>query len=154
MRYMLDTNIVAFAKNNRPEIVLERMGQFEPGDLCVSSITLAELEYGVFNSSNPDRNQLALTLFLASIEASMSLFFDVRTTASPILLTYTSSPSNRQLLGRRTAWDPPFAISFAVIIRTTSKLRNVYMTVYTIGRKWATGHVEKLRTLVLKMLVW
>ena len=68
MRYMLDTNIVAFAKNNRPEIVLERMGQFEPGDLCVSSITLAELEYGVFNSSNPDRNQLALTLFLASIE--------------------------------------------------------------------------------------
>jgi len=65
---MLDTNIVAFAKNNRPEIVLERMGQFEPGDLCVSSITLAELEYGVFNSSNPDRNQLALTLFLANIE--------------------------------------------------------------------------------------
>jgi len=65
---MLDTNIVAYAKNNRPEIVLERMGQFEPGDLCVSSITLAELEYGVFNSSNPDRNQLALTLFLANIE--------------------------------------------------------------------------------------
>ena len=68
MKYMLDTNIVAFAKNNRPEIVLERMGQFEPEDLCVSSITLAELEYGVFNSSNPDRNQLALTLFLANTE--------------------------------------------------------------------------------------
>ena len=68
MRYMLDTNIVAFAKNNRPEVVLERMRRFDPGDLCVSSITLAELEYGVFNSSNPERNQLALTLFLANIE--------------------------------------------------------------------------------------
>ena len=68
MRYMLDTNIVAFAKNNRPEIVLERMRGFEPGDLCVSVVTLAELEYGVFNSSNPERNQLALTLFLANVD--------------------------------------------------------------------------------------
>ena len=68
MRYMLDTNIVAFAKNNRPEIVLERMRRFDPSDLCVSVVTLAELEYGVFNSSNPERNQLALTLFLANIE--------------------------------------------------------------------------------------
>ena len=65
---MLDTNIVAFAKNNRPEIVLERMRRFDPGDLCVSVVTLAELEYGVFNSSNPERTQLALTLFLANID--------------------------------------------------------------------------------------
>ena len=68
MRYMLDTNIIAFAKNNRPEVVLERMARFDPGDLCVSAVTLAELEYGVFNSSNPARNQLALTLFLANID--------------------------------------------------------------------------------------
>ena len=68
MRYMLDTNIVAFAKNNRPEVVLERMRRFDPGDLCMSAITLAELEYGVFNSSNPERNQVALTLFLANVE--------------------------------------------------------------------------------------
>lgn len=68
MRYMLDTSIVAFAKNNRPEIVLERMRRFDPGNLCVSAVTLAELEYGVFNSSNPERNQLALTLFLANID--------------------------------------------------------------------------------------
>lgn len=68
MRYMLDTNIVAYAKNNRPEVVYERMSRFGPEDLCVSAITLAELEYGVFNSSNPERNQLALTLFLANIE--------------------------------------------------------------------------------------
>ena len=68
MRYMLDTNIIAFAKNNRPEIVLKRMRRFDPGDLCVSVVTLAELEYGVFNSSNPERNQLALTLFLANID--------------------------------------------------------------------------------------
>lgn len=68
MRYMLDTNIIAYAKNNRPEAVMERFGKYDPDELCISAITLAELEYGVFNSSNPDRNQLALTLFLAGIE--------------------------------------------------------------------------------------
>ena len=39
-----------------------------PDELCISVVTLAELEYGVFNSSDPDRNQLALTLFLAGVE--------------------------------------------------------------------------------------
>ena len=68
MRYMLDTNIVAYAKNNRPEVVYECMSRFDTKDLCVSAITLAGLEYGVFNSSNPERNKLALTLFLANIE--------------------------------------------------------------------------------------
>ena len=68
MRYMLDTNIVAYAKNNRPEAVMDRLRKYDPDELCISVITLAELEYGVFNSSNPDRNQLALTLFLAGIE--------------------------------------------------------------------------------------
>lgn len=68
MKYMLDTNIVAFVKNNRPEIVLEKLKEYDPDELCISAITLAELEYGVFNSSNPGRNQLALTLFLAGIK--------------------------------------------------------------------------------------
>ena len=68
MRRMLDTNIVVYAKNNRPEKVAERLSRYDPADLCVSVITLAELEYGVFRSSNPDRNQLALTLFLANVE--------------------------------------------------------------------------------------
>jgi tRNA(fMet)-specific endonuclease VapC len=65
---MLDTNIVVYAKNNRPEAVRMRMSRFNPDDLCISSIALAELECGVFNSSDPGRNQLALSLFLASLE--------------------------------------------------------------------------------------
>ena len=68
MRYMLDMNIIAYAKNNKHEVVLERFRKYDPDELCISVITLAELEYGVFNSSNPSRNQLVLTLFLAGIE--------------------------------------------------------------------------------------
>ena len=56
MRYMLDTNIIIYAKDARPEIVSERFRQYKPGDLCISSITMAELEYGVCNSKKHEQN--------------------------------------------------------------------------------------------------
>ena len=68
MRYMLDTNIIIYAKNERPEIVSKRFRQYQPGDLCISSITMAELEYGVFNSLKPEQNRLALLTFLSNID--------------------------------------------------------------------------------------
>lgn len=68
MRYMLDTNIIVYAKNARPEIVLKRFQQYNPGELCISAITMAELEYGVCNSSKPKQNRLALLTFLSNIE--------------------------------------------------------------------------------------
>ena len=67
MKYMLDTNIIAYAKNNRPEKVRSIFQNYDPKDLCISSITMAELEYGVYNSSNPAQNQMALILFLSGI---------------------------------------------------------------------------------------
>ena len=68
MKYMLDTNIIAYAKNNRPEVVLKRFQAHDPSDLCISAITMAELEYGACKSSKPEKNRLALMLFLANIE--------------------------------------------------------------------------------------
>ena len=65
---MLDTNIIAYAKNNRPGTGLKRLTQHNPEDYCISSITLAELEFGVYNSARPEQNQLALLTFLARIE--------------------------------------------------------------------------------------
>lgn len=68
MRYMLDTNIIVYAKNKRPEIVLKRFRQYKPGDICISAIALAELEYCAFNSSKPAQNRAALLTFLSNIE--------------------------------------------------------------------------------------
>ena len=68
MRYMLDTNIIVYAKNSRPEEVLKKLSQYKPEELCISSIAMAELEYGVCNSSKPLQNKLALIAFLSSIE--------------------------------------------------------------------------------------
>lgn len=68
MNYMLDTNIIIYAKNRRPVSVIERLLQQKPEDLCISAITLAELEFGAAKSSNPARNRMALTLFLSGMQ--------------------------------------------------------------------------------------
>ena len=68
MKYMLDTNIIAYARNNRQEVVLEKFREHDRFDMCISAITLAELEYGIANSSRPLQNRLGLMAFLTGIE--------------------------------------------------------------------------------------
>ena len=68
MKYMLDTNICVYIIKKRPEQVLERFMYYDPGELCISAITLAELEYGIENSSMPERNLFALAMFLSGIQ--------------------------------------------------------------------------------------
>ena len=67
MRFMLDTSIIAYAKSHRPQSVLRRFMQYKPEDMCISSITMAELEFGVCKSSKPEQNRLALMTFLSGI---------------------------------------------------------------------------------------
>lgn len=67
IRYMLDTNMIAYAKNRRPASVLERLHQHDPSEICISAITMTELEFGVFNSSKPSQNHIALTMFLSGM---------------------------------------------------------------------------------------
>lgn len=64
---MLDTNICIYAIKNKPEDVVKRFTQEMESGLCISSITLAELSHGVEKSSNPIKNQFALTKFLTPL---------------------------------------------------------------------------------------
>ncbi|MCI9527099.1 MAG: type II toxin-antitoxin system VapC family toxin [Lachnospiraceae bacterium] len=68
MKYMLDTNICIFIIKQKPENVLKRFLQLEPGDICISSITYAELVHGVEKSQAREKNRLALTIFLSEIQ--------------------------------------------------------------------------------------
>lgn len=67
MKYMLDTNICIYIIKKKPIQVFEIFNTLKVGDVCISSITLAELEYGVYKSQFPERNKLALANFLAPI---------------------------------------------------------------------------------------
>lgn len=67
MKYMLDTNMVIYVIKHKPHKVISKFLSLEPSDICISSITFAEMEYGVFKSSKPEQNQTALMMFLENI---------------------------------------------------------------------------------------
>jgi tRNA(fMet)-specific endonuclease VapC len=60
-RYMLDTNMVIYLMKNQPEEVAHRFAQCYVGDVVMSAITFAELEYGVAVCQNPVQEKLKLT---------------------------------------------------------------------------------------------
>ena len=64
MKYLLDTNICIYIINERPEKVLQKFEQYPVSDFGISSITHAELQYGVKKSTNTNTNQIALDEFL------------------------------------------------------------------------------------------
>ena len=56
MTYMLDTNICIYSIKHKPEQVFRRLTGIDPSDVCISSITYAELVYGVEKSLEPRLN--------------------------------------------------------------------------------------------------
>ena len=68
MRYMLDTNICIYAIKHKPEQVFMRLQEHDPIDICISSVTYAELVHGVEKSKAIEKNRVALALLLANIE--------------------------------------------------------------------------------------
>ena len=68
MRYMLDTNICIYVIKHKPEKVFLKLQQVDPRDVCISSVTYAELTYGVEKSSAVARNRVALSVLLSNIE--------------------------------------------------------------------------------------
>ncbi len=74
MRYMLDTNICIYVIKHKPEKVFQELQKHDPSEVCISSVTYAELVHGVEKSEAVEKNRLALSLLLANIEI---LDFDV-----------------------------------------------------------------------------
>lgn len=68
MRYMLDTNICIYAIKHKPEQVFMHLQEHDPIDICISSVTYAELVHGVEKSKAIEKNRVALTLLLSNIE--------------------------------------------------------------------------------------
>ena len=68
MKVMLDTNICIYLIRQKPVQVLEKFQHYNLGDIGVSTITVAELQYGVAKSQQQQQNQNALTQFLAPLE--------------------------------------------------------------------------------------
>ncbi len=64
MTYLLDTNICIYLIKRKPASVIEKLTTLAIEEGAISSITIAELQYGVYKSQHPQRNRTALLEFL------------------------------------------------------------------------------------------
>ena len=69
-RYMLDTNMCIYLMKNQPKEVAQRFARCFVGDVVMSAITYAELEYGVAVSANPKQEQANLAALVEDIPVS------------------------------------------------------------------------------------
>jgi len=67
LKYMLDTNIVIYVIKRRPIEVLAIFNK-HVGQLCISSITLAELLHGVEKSIQPEHNMRQVDDFVSRLD--------------------------------------------------------------------------------------
>ena len=67
LRYMLDTNICIYVILNRPAGLRERFNELSE-QLCISTITLAELHFGVEKSARVTQNRNIVEEFVARLE--------------------------------------------------------------------------------------
>jgi tRNA(fMet)-specific endonuclease VapC len=67
---VLDTNICIYAINRRSTAIVRRLARHAAHQeaVCVSAITVAELEYGIAKSQHVDRNRAALEDFLMPLD--------------------------------------------------------------------------------------
>ena len=68
-RYMLDTNMCIYLMKNQPKEVAERFARCCVGDVVMSSITYAELAYGVAMSAKPEQEAINLASLVEDIPA-------------------------------------------------------------------------------------
>ena len=68
MKWLLDTNVCIAVIRQRPESALRRLRGKQVGQVGLSTITLAELEFGAAKSQQPARARAALREFLLPLE--------------------------------------------------------------------------------------
>jgi len=68
MKYLLDTNTCIYLIKEKTTVCTQRIQSMRINEIGISTITFAELEYGVSKSSLPEKNKLALLKFVAPLE--------------------------------------------------------------------------------------
>lgn len=64
MKYLLDTNTCIYVINKKSKTILNKLSKIEISEMVISSITVAELFFGVEKSSKKEENLTSLNNFL------------------------------------------------------------------------------------------
>jgi tRNA(fMet)-specific endonuclease VapC len=55
--YLLDTNICIYIVNKHPSKIITRLENYKPSEIKISSITVAEMEYGASKSEYREKTE-------------------------------------------------------------------------------------------------
>ena len=64
--YLLDTNICIYAMKNKFPTLTKKLFKIHPNEICVSSVTVGELEYGAAKSVRTEQTRSSILLFLST----------------------------------------------------------------------------------------
>jgi len=67
VKYLIDTNTCIYIINRKPPSAVAHIRSKQSEDIAVSTVTIAELEYGVHRSRKIDQNRIALLEFLVPL---------------------------------------------------------------------------------------
>ena len=68
MKYMLDTNICIYMVRHKPPEVIRHFLENGSFDICVSSITYAEMMHGAEKTASKELNRIAVMTFFSAID--------------------------------------------------------------------------------------
>jgi tRNA(fMet)-specific endonuclease VapC len=134
-KYMLDTNICIYLMKHQPPEVRERFAQCFVGDVVISAVTLAELEFGIACSGTAaqESNRSALQSLLDDIKVAP---FDAQAakTFGPLRAAYKDR--NRNALDKLIA---SHAVGLVVTLVTNNE---AYFVTYAGLRveNWVSNH--------------
>jgi tRNA(fMet)-specific endonuclease VapC len=113
---LLDTNICIYLIKQKPQKVLDKFQSLAISDVGISSITVAELEYGVAKSQQQQKNRTALLQFLLPLE-----IVEFNQAAATIYGTIRSDLESRGLIiGAMDMLIASHALSLAVTLVTNN----------------------------------
>lgn len=115
-RYMLDTNICIYLMKQQPSGVAARFAQCYVGEVVISAITLAELEFGIICSGeHKPQNRQALDQLLEDIHVTA---FDARSAAAYGPIRLATKDKKRDALDKLIA---AHAVASGVVLVTNNE---------------------------------
>ena len=116
-KYLLDTNICIYVRQNRPEQVMSRFRHLRPGEAALSVITFGELIYGA-NKSAHRLQALQLLRDLATLVPALPL---PETTAENYGLIRSDLEARGEMIGNNDLWIAAHALSSGLTLVTSNE---------------------------------
>lgn len=113
-KYLFDTNMCIYLMKNQPTEVAERFSRCYVGDVVMSAITYAELDYGVTASVNPQKERINLKNLIEDIPV---VAFDINAASSYGAIRWATRENKKDHLDKLIA---SHAVSLGLVLVTNN----------------------------------